>query len=148
MVRAPRSARSPTAPNLCRPKSKYAQWEEPLQEGEQYDYTAVPGKFYFEVEGIGTLEPNEIIQGGIRVLQNKLAELIHSVSGKESGDGGDDFGGPRSPDANMGGGDPWQDNGFTTPFGNTGNQSTWGASATTPYNTTTPYGQSGQSGWN
>jgi DNA-directed RNA polymerase II subunit RPB3 len=135
---------------MYRPKSKYAQWEEPPQEGEAFDYTAVPTKFYFEVEGVGTLEPNEIIQGGIRVLQNKLAELIHAVSGKEGdgdGDGGD-FSGPRSPDGNMDGGNPWQDNGYTTPFGNTGNQSTWGASATTPYATTTPYGQSGQSGWN
>lgn len=57
-----------------------------------------------------------------------------------------DFGGPSSPQYN-GGGDNWQDQGFTTPYGNGGNQSSWGgAGGTTPYGTT-PYGNSGGGGW-
>ncbi|MBE3048466.1 hypothetical protein IMZ48_39380, partial [Candidatus Bathyarchaeota archaeon] len=117
------------------------------QEGEAFNYNAVPDRFYYEVEGIGTLEPNEIVQGGIRVIQQKLAGLIHLVSGK-GGDGMDtDFGGPKSPE--MDGPNPWQDGGYTTPYGNGGSgaQSSWGGAATTPYATTTPYGSSGQSGW-
>ncbi|SPO03451.1 probable DNA-directed RNA polymerase II chain RPB3 [Cephalotrichum gorgonifer] len=128
------------------PKSKYAEWEDPPQEGEVFDYHAVADRFYFEVEGVGTLEPDEIIQGGIRVIQQKLASMIHLISGR-GGDAMDtDMGGPKSPD--MDGPNPWQDNGYTTPYGNGGNQSTWGGGAsTTPYATTTPYGSSGQSGW-
>jgi hypothetical protein len=42
--------------NIHRPKSKYAQWEEPTQEGEPFDYDAVPERFYFEIESIGNLE--------------------------------------------------------------------------------------------
>jgi DNA-directed RNA polymerase II subunit RPB3 len=130
-----------------RPKSKYAEWEEPPQDGETFDYDGVPDRFYFEVEGVGNLEPNEIIQGGIKVLQNKLAQLLHSMSGKDPDEEMNGaFAGPRSPDMNMDTTNPWPEQGFTTPYGNGGSQSAWGGNATTPY-TTTPYGQSGQSGW-
>ncbi|KAL1886025.1 RNA polymerase II subunit 3 [Ceratocystis pirilliformis] len=134
------------------PKTKYADWEEPPNPDEPFDYDAVPNKFYVELEGIGTLEPNEIVQGGIKVLQNKLAELLHALSDKNQDHtmvGGYETG-PRSPDLNMDNGNPWQDQGYTTPYGGGAgsNQSVWGASATTPYTSATPYGQSGNSGWN
>lgn len=127
------------------PKSKYADWEDPPQEGEPFDYDAVPSRFYFEVESAGNMEPDAIIQEGIKTLQTKLAGLIHGLGEKDGMNG--DYDGPRSPDANMGGGNDWQDQGFTTPYGNGGNQSAWGGGGgATPYGQT-PYGNSGQGGW-
>ncbi|KAI1486772.1 DNA-directed RNA polymerase [Biscogniauxia mediterranea] len=124
------------------PKSKYADWEEPPAEGEPFDYNAVPSRFYFEVEGAGNIEPDAIIQEGIKELQKKLAGLIHGL-GENDGMNGD-YDGPRSPDA-MDGGVGWQDQGYTTPYGNAGNASAWGGGAATAYGTT-PYGNSG-AGW-
>ncbi|CAI4217706.1 unnamed protein product [Parascedosporium putredinis] len=116
--------------------------------GGTLDYNAVPDRFYFEVEGVGVLDPDEIVQGGITVIQQKIAELIHVITGRDPENAAEnEYGGPRSPDMAMDG-NPWQDTGYaTTPYGDGGNQSTWGGAATTPYATTTPYGNSGQSGW-
>ena len=88
-----------------------------------------------------------IIQQGIKVLQQKLAGLIQALGEGDSGAGmNGDFGGPRSPEYQ--GGDAWQDQGYTTPYGNGGAQSSWGnVGGATPYGTATPYGQPGQSGW-
>lgn len=134
---------------LTRPKSKYAEWEEPPQEGEPFDYDAVPERFYFEVESAGNLEPDAIIQQGIKVLQLKLADVIKDLTagGEDSNgvNGHDNYDAPRSPDMNAQG---WQDQGYTTPYGNGGGASTWGAGAATPYGAT-PYGQNGANGgWN
>ncbi|EEY19307.1 RNA polymerase II subunit 3 [Verticillium alfalfae VaMs.102] len=84
-------------------------------------------------------------------MQEKLALMLHTLTGEAEGGGmdGGDFDGPRSPDMNMDS-QGWNDQGYTTPY-NGGNQTAWGGggSATTPYNNATPYGASGQSGgWN
>ncbi|KAI0137250.1 DNA-directed RNA polymerase [Xylariales sp. AK1849] len=127
------------------PKSQYAAWEDPPQEGEPFDYDAVPERFYFEVESAGNMDPDTIIKEGIRELQNKLGRLIMGLG---ESDGINGYDGPRSPDANMDGGAAWQGDGYTTPYGNGGNQSSWGGGgATTPYGQT-PYGNSGTGGWN
>ena len=133
-----------------RPKSKYAEWEEPPQEGEPFDFDAVPERFYFEVESAGNLEPDAIIQQGIKVLQQKLAAVIRDLTdgeGQTNGVNGGGFDAPRSPDMGMNG-QGWQDQGYTTPYGqNGGNAGTWGnAGAATPYGAT-PYGQNGPNGW-
>ncbi|KAI0472370.1 DNA-directed RNA polymerase [Xylaria cf. heliscus] len=124
------------------PKSKYAEWEEPPAEGEPFDYDAVPSRFYFEVESAGNIEPDAIIQEGIKELQRKLAGLIHGLG--ENDDMNNDYDGPRSPDG-MDGGTPWQDQGYTTPYAGAGNASAWGGGATA-YGTT-PYGNSGSASW-
>jgi len=124
------------------PKSEYAQWEDPPAEGEPFDYDAVPSRFYFEVEGVGSMAPNMIVQAGITELQNKLAKLLQGLQGNDGAN--NEYDGPRSPDA-MDAGAGWQDQGYTTPYGNTGNQSAWGGGATA-YGTT-PYGNSGGTGW-
>ncbi|EFW98980.1 RNA polymerase 2 subunit 3 [Grosmannia clavigera kw1407] len=151
------------------PKSDNARLEEPAQEGEPFDYDATPGRFYYDVESIGQMEPDAIVQNGIKTLQQKLAALIHELTAGDGlggfGNGADgaggglgghgDYNGPQSPDyGGMGGGsggggsgaDSWQDQGYTTPYA-TGNSSqpSWGAGGTTPYGTT-PYGNGG--GWN
>ena len=107
----------------------------------------MPNRFYFEVESVGNLEPDAVIQQGIKVLQQKLASVIQELSGEDAQVNGDARGGydaPRSPEIN---GHAWQDQGYTTPYGNGGNASTWGANgASTPYGAT-PYGQNGTNGW-
>ncbi|KAJ1299926.1 hypothetical protein OPQ81_005367 [Rhizoctonia solani] len=49
------------------PRSKYADFEEPRQPTQAFDWDAVPppSKFYFEVESAGNLEPDAIIAQGI-----------------------------------------------------------------------------------
>jgi DNA-directed RNA polymerase II subunit RPB3 len=117
------------------PKSKYADWEEPPQEGEPFDYNAEARRFYFEVESAGQLEPDAILQGGIKALSTKLAQLLHLLSGKEDEEMYD----LRSPGGHGMGADSWQASGGYTPFGNAGGgaQSSWGPSAT-PYNNGAP----------
>lgn len=122
----------------------------------------MPSLFYFDVESVGSLEPDAIIQQGIKVLQQKLAAVIQELTG--AGDGGarglngdamamdmNGYGaGPRSPDMNgvgLGGRDYDMDHGYTTPFvnggGGGGGASAWGGGGgTTPYGAT-PYGQNG-----
>lgn len=108
----------------------------------------MPGRFYFSVESAGNIEPDGIIQEGIKELQRKLAGLIHGLGEQTDGVAGatamagyDE--GPRSPD----GVPAWQDNGFTTPYANGGAQSTWGGGGAATAYGTTPYGNSGGGGW-
>ncbi|KAG4435361.1 hypothetical protein IFR05_009147 [Cadophora sp. M221] len=135
------------------PKSKYADWEEPEQEGEVFNYDAVPSKFYFEVESVGNLDPDAIIQQGIKVMQTKLASVIQELTeGDEGANGVNGYeDGPRSPDVNMNGGQNWGEDaaGYSTPYGNGAGAGQWGAGAgaATPYGAT-PYGQNGANGWN
>ncbi|CAK7230834.1 RNA polymerase II subunit 3 [Sporothrix curviconia] len=143
------------------PPTENARLEEPPQEGEVFDYDAVPGRFYYDIESVGQMEPDAIVQNGIKALQQKLAALIHELNATEGGmdddlgGGGDDDYNPQSPEYNGmngggggAGGDSWQDQGYTTPYagggGGGGGQGGWGAGGTTPYGQT-PYGQSG---WN
>jgi DNA-directed RNA polymerase II subunit RPB3 len=93
-----------------------------------------------------------VIQQGIKVLQQKLAAVIQDLTegeGASNGmDGMNEADGyaPRSPDAAMNG-TSWPDQaGFTTPYGNGGQASTWGGGAQTPFGAT-PYGQSASNGW-
>lgn len=110
----------------------------------------MPARFYFQVEGAGNIEPDGIIQEGIKELQRKLATLIQGLGDGDSAMNGE-YEGPRSPDMDVSGG--WQDQqqGYTTPYGNGGggggaggNVSAWGGGATS-YGT--PYGNSGSGGW-
>lgn len=120
-----------------RPKSVNAAWEEAPQDGEPFDFSAQPSKFYFDVESVGNLEPDAVVLQGIKVLQQKLALVIQELSGDDRNGEADGFGGARSPDG-MHGGDYGMDHGYTTPFGNTGGQTMYGG-GTTPYGAT-PYG--------
>ncbi|KAK1143481.1 RNA polymerase II subunit 3 [Aspergillus melleus] len=131
------------------PISANAAWEHAAPPDQPFDYDAEPNNFYFDVESIGNLEPDMIIQQGITVLQRKLASVISALSGSGEGDHGgmmgveeDDMMGVRSPDAY----EPPEgiDGGFTA-YAN-GNASAWGASAATPYGAT-PYGGGGGYGF-
>lgn len=127
------------ADNVRRPKSKYAEWEDPPQEGEPFDYDATPNRFYFEVETAGSMEPDQIVQQGIRTLQEKIGALLKGLDPRKYGGDEADFDGPRSPDMNIDGGTtPWQDQGYTTPYG--GNATAYGGGMTA-------YGQDGQTAY-
>lgn len=136
-----------------RPLSKNATWEDPASTTLPFAYDALPSKFYFEVESVGSLEPDNIVQQGIKVLQQKLALLLHDLDGPDVGGGVGD-GGPENGigfgAGGFGGADPGQagqdafgGDGFATPFlgGGQGGGSVWGGGAT-PYGAT-PYGQNG-----
>lgn len=73
------------------PKSANADWEEPPKSTDVFDYNAQPDKFYFNVETVGMLKPNEVVERGIHVLQNKLAEVVLSLDKLD--DRANDFGG-------------------------------------------------------
>jgi DNA-directed RNA polymerase II subunit RPB3 len=87
------------------PLSRNAEWEEPPNPSDPFDYNAVPNRFYFEVEAIGQIPPNEIIYQGIKYLLEKLATVVHELQdkgameedrGRQNGFGWDD-GGLQSP---------------------------------------------------
>ena len=112
-------------------------------EGAPFDYNAEPNTFYFDVESIGNLEPDVIVQQGIKVLQQKLAAVIQELTGDDGGRDADGYE-PREPGAGPGG-EYGMDGGYTTPFGaGGGGASAWGGGAATPYGAT-PYGQN--TGW-
>ena len=128
-----------------RPASKNHAWEEPQQDGEPFNYNAVPGQFFIDLESIGNLEPDAVVQQAIKMMQQKLATVLQELAGGDNAgeDGADGFGGPDGTDG-MGPG-AYEPEGYTTPYVNAGATSAWGGAAT-PYGAaTTPYG--GQ-GWN
>ncbi|KAI5299168.1 45 kDa subunit of RNA polymerase II [Ascosphaera pollenicola] len=136
------------------PISANARWESPAPPDMPFDYDAVPSVFYFDVESVGSLEPDAIVQQGITVLQRKLANVISSLEASEGGNAEDAFGGAMGMDLPGGqspdGYEPPEatDGGFTS-YGmgsgapEQGGGSVWGApgmGGATPYGTT-PYGQ-------
>ncbi|KAF2400240.1 RNA polymerase Rpb3/RpoA insert domain-containing protein [Trichodelitschia bisporula] len=119
------------------PLSENAQWEDPAQEGEPFNYDAVPETFYMRFETVGTIEPDACFQQTVKVLQQKLAEVIGALAGNDQNGVNGDAGG-YSPAGPNGVG---HDAGYTTPYaaGAPGGMTAWGG-AQTPYAPTTPYG--------
>ena len=122
---------------ISRPVSDNAAWEPPSNPDQPFDYDAEPNTFYLDVESIGNLEPDMIIQQGIVALQRKLATTVSVLTGEAEGHGAEDA-------DMMGAGDadyepPEGIDGNLTTYGN-GVAGAWGASAQTPYGAT-PYGQ-------
>jgi DNA-directed RNA polymerase II subunit RPB3 len=88
-----------------------------------FDPDAVPSAFFFDVEGVGTLEPDDIVRGGIEVIQKKLAETIRVLGGLDVAGG---MNGVQSPDPY----EPAPANGAYTSYGPVGGATPYGA---TPY---------------
>lgn len=128
------------------PATKNAPEEEPYvaQPGEPTVPEDKPQRFYFDVETVGGLEPDAVVQQGIRVLQQKLARIIKDVSegGKEAGDNY----AARSPERVDGfGGATRYGPGYETQYQRDGQGSVWGQvggqmGGATPYGST-PYRQ-------
>ena len=74
--------------------TKNAEWE---SEETAADFTfnsdAQPSAFFFDLEATGVLEPDEIVQQGVNVLQTKLAEIIRGLDSSDQ-----DMNGAMSPD--------------------------------------------------
>lgn len=58
------------------PKSKNCDWEEQPDPEEKFDYKAKPNEFYFDVETVGNLPPNDVVLQSINTLQTKLASIV------------------------------------------------------------------------
>ncbi len=114
--------------------------EDPPQDGEPFNYEAIPSQFFYNLESIGNLEPDAVVQQGIKVMQQKLAAVLQELAGTETNGDANGFG-PEA-DGMQDGQDYGVDQGYTTPYVNPGGAtSAWGGGAT-PYGAT-PYGQSG-----
>ena len=102
-----------------------------------FDPDAVPGAFFFDVEGTGVLEPDQIVQQGIQVLQGKLAEIIRSLGGAGNADGVNG-----EMDAEVFEPAPAVQEGGFTSYGQPTSYGGLGGGGQTPYGAT-PYGQNG-----
>ncbi|KAK7189201.1 RNA polymerase ii subunit 3 [Paraphaeosphaeria sporulosa] len=113
----------------------------PEKTDEPFNYDAVPERFFFDVETVGGLSPDSIVNNGIKVLQQKLASVIKELTGVDEANAG--LEGAQSPtmEGGFGNNGYGNDNGYTTPGYGGGNAYPGG---TTPYGAT-PYG--GASGW-
>lgn len=49
----------------------------------KFDPDATPSAFFYEVEGTGMIEPEEIVDNGVQTLINKLADLIRHMNEEE-----------------------------------------------------------------
>lgn len=108
------------------------------------------------VESSGVLPPDQIVQEGVKVMQQKLAGIIHDLDdtdGNPTGAGDNAYDGPQSPDGiGANGTDHWD--GFQTAYGavnSSENQAAWGnapGGSTTPgYATSYGNNQGGSGGY-
>lgn len=119
------------------PLTGNADWEDPPQDGQRFEYEAEPDSFYINLEGTGVMPPDSVMHNGIRTLQEKLANVIKGLS--DEGDAGvpNGMGGGVSPmDGVMNGGGTAYGGtaygGGMSAYGGGGGQSAYGGFAT-PY---------------
>jgi DNA-directed RNA polymerase II subunit RPB3 len=86
------------------PLSTNANFEQPPDPSEPFDYNAVPSTFYYNAEGVGAVPVRDVVDKGLDILVKNLAEIILAVQKETGGDEEDeeDVGGIVEPD--MGGG--------------------------------------------
>ncbi|KAJ1914044.1 RNA polymerase II subunit 3 [Tieghemiomyces parasiticus] len=96
------------------PLSSNATEEPEVQPGEPFDFNAEPNRFYFKVETVGSLRPEEVFLTAISVLQDKLGttQIKLDEENETSGGAGGDVGGYGAitggpPAENDFGGDDW-----------------------------------------
>lgn len=63
------------------PLSKNAQFERPPEPDEPFDYMQPPSRFYYDVEGVGSLPPKDIVTEGLKGLVFKLDGIRSSLEG-------------------------------------------------------------------
>lgn len=135
-----------------------ANWEsEDTAADAAFDPDATPGAFFFDVEGVGTLDPDQIVQEGIKVLQNKLALVIQGLGGGSDNDNNNTNANATNGAVGAGGATPFgaggvQDQAYGgagdhTSYGGypAGGATAYGGGGATSYGT--PYGAPGQNGY-
>lgn len=70
------------------PRSEYSEFsdDDPRFEAD-YIRDGKPSKFYFNVESTGSLKPTTIVRTGLRVLRNKLSDVLTHLSHEVANDG-------------------------------------------------------------
>jgi DNA-directed RNA polymerase II subunit RPB3 len=106
--------------------------------GKEEEYTkmdAVPTQFYMTVETVGSLDAAECFQQGIRVLQQKVANIFEELTGATTqgaytngNAGGNDEYVPQSPGEMAGGYTAYQGPGSQSAWGGAGYQTQYGTS--------------------
>lgn len=134
------------------PVSKNAAEEEAEKDEQVFHMDDAPSHYYFNIESVGTLDPDQILHEGIRSLQARLAGVLQAVGSEGEANKDNDMG-MRSPEQNAFGGASAYGGGRTPGYGTSyqprdpGAGSAWGgamAGGATPFGAT-PYGQNG--GW-
>jgi DNA-directed RNA polymerase II subunit RPB3 len=126
------------------PRSKNADWEEAPLEGAPFNYTAEPDKFYFDLEAVGQIPPNEVMAQSITYLQQKLAVVLRELEkdGQEAQfeaiNGGDPYGGMNAVADPYGGGDMtaqggWADSAPPASWNDTSAQPSWDTGTTNDF---------------
>ncbi|CCE62602.1 hypothetical protein TPHA_0C04510 [Tetrapisispora phaffii CBS 4417] len=62
------------------PQSKNCEYEDPPNEGSEFDYKAKADTFYMNVETIGTVTSDQVIVRGIDILQKKVASILLALN--------------------------------------------------------------------
>lgn len=65
---------------------KNAEWEsEETAADASFDPDVQPSAFFFDLESVGIIEPDDIVHQGVSVLQTKLAEVISGLGSSDHG---------------------------------------------------------------
>lgn len=69
--------------------SRNAIFETPPDPNAPFDYNAVPEKFYFDCEAVGSMPVRHVVEQGLDILVTNLAKVIEGVD-LETGGGDED----------------------------------------------------------
>lgn len=100
-----------------------AQWEDPEEQADaSVNPEAKPSAFFFDVESVGMLEPDDIVAEGVYALQLKLSQLKTALDPQGTAVNGDEDG-DYNPPADFGAGD------YGNGYGGYGGNGDYGAPA-------------------
>ncbi|KDN49910.1 RBP11-like subunits of RNA polymerase [Tilletiaria anomala UBC 951] len=68
------------------PLSKNAEQEDPPDEKAPFDYTRKADKFYFDVETVGSMAPEEVVETGLSILEYRTAQVIQELGVQDEDD--------------------------------------------------------------
>ncbi|KAF7494628.1 DNA-directed RNA polymerase II subunit RPB3 [Sarcoptes scabiei] len=70
------------------PRSEYSEFgEDDLRYEADYIRDGKPSRFYFTVESTGAIKPTTLVKSGLKVLKNKLSDLLTHLSHEVNNDG-------------------------------------------------------------
>ena len=75
------------------PLSQNAEFETPPDPNQPFDYDAVPERFYFDCEAVGSIPVRNVVEQGLDILVTNLAKVIEGVDRETGGEENDDEGG-------------------------------------------------------